>query len=127
MQGTRGVFEMTWAPDGRATFSYGEPVQEGARHVQWRRCGTHSIFRNPRKSLNGDSATQDSASWSARFLIAWGLRRVRQWSAGETTGCPAGNVSKGPFAWLKARRATITAGSAEHGSSTRSYADSSPP
>ncbi len=47
VKGTRGVFEMTWAPDGRATFSYGEPVQEGGRHVQWRRCGTHSIFRNP--------------------------------------------------------------------------------
>ena len=47
VQGTRGVFEMTWAPDGRATFSYGDPVQEGARHVEWRRCGTHSIFRNP--------------------------------------------------------------------------------
>ena len=47
VQGTQGVLEMTWAPDGRATFSYGDPVREGARHVQWRRCGTHSIFRNP--------------------------------------------------------------------------------
>ena len=42
-----GVFEMTWAPDGRATFSWGTPIREAQRHVQWRRCGTHDIFRWP--------------------------------------------------------------------------------
>jgi len=39
-----GVFEMTWAPDGRATFSYGEERIAGKAHVIWRRTGTHSIF-----------------------------------------------------------------------------------
>ncbi|MDE0320681.1 MAG: hypothetical protein OXH86_18410 [Acidimicrobiaceae bacterium] len=41
------VMEMTWAPDGRATFSIGSEVGSGKRHVRWRRCGTHSIIRNP--------------------------------------------------------------------------------
>lgn len=39
-----GVFEMTWAPDGRATFSYGEERIPGKAHVVWRRIGTHAIF-----------------------------------------------------------------------------------
>lgn len=47
VRGSPGVFEMTWAPDGRATFSWGTPAVEGHRHVQWRRCGTHDILRNP--------------------------------------------------------------------------------
>jgi hypothetical protein len=38
---------MTWAPDGRATFSYGTPVKEGEAHIIWRRIGTHDIFTNP--------------------------------------------------------------------------------
>ena len=45
--GAPGVFEMTWAPDGRATFQYGEPVREGEVHVAWRRVGTHQIFTRP--------------------------------------------------------------------------------
>jgi hypothetical protein len=47
IQGAPGIFEMTWAPDGRATFHYGEPVQEGQVHVVWRRVGTHAVFANP--------------------------------------------------------------------------------
>jgi hypothetical protein len=47
IQGAPGVFEMTWAPDGRATFHYGEPVREGQAHVVWRRVGTHDVFGNP--------------------------------------------------------------------------------
>ena len=42
-----GVFEMTWAPDGRATFSYGEEHIPGKPHVIWRRIETHSIFTPP--------------------------------------------------------------------------------
>ncbi len=42
-----GVFEMTWAPDGRATFSYGRSRREGESHVIWRRIGTHDVFREP--------------------------------------------------------------------------------
>lgn len=47
VQGAPGVFEMTWAPDGRATFSYGRSVVEGEPHVIWRRIGTHEILREP--------------------------------------------------------------------------------
>jgi WD40-like Beta Propeller Repeat len=42
-----GIFEMTWAPDGRATFSSGEEHVSGTPHVIWRRIGTHSIFTPP--------------------------------------------------------------------------------
>ncbi|MDQ6615133.1 MAG: hypothetical protein M3083_10380 [Actinomycetota bacterium] len=47
VQGAPGVFEMTWAPDGRATFGYGDEVKPGEPHVIWRRVGTHDIFRQP--------------------------------------------------------------------------------
>jgi hypothetical protein len=47
IQGATGVFEMTWAPNGRATFEYGDEVTEGEPHVVWRRVGTHSIFNQP--------------------------------------------------------------------------------
>jgi hypothetical protein len=43
----QGVWEMTWATDGRATFEYGEPVIPGQPHIIWRRIGKHDIFRNP--------------------------------------------------------------------------------
>ncbi len=42
-----GVWEMTWAPDGRATFSYGAEIISGQPHIIWRRIGTHDIFRQP--------------------------------------------------------------------------------
>jgi hypothetical protein len=47
IQGTRGIFEMTWAEDGRATFEYGAPVRAGQVHVVWRRVGSHTIFSSP--------------------------------------------------------------------------------
>lgn len=47
VKGATGVFEMTWADDGRATFQYGEPVIAGDPHVIWRRIGTHEIFKQP--------------------------------------------------------------------------------
>ncbi|MCP3821318.1 hypothetical protein NLX86_25445 [Streptomyces sp. A3M-1-3] len=47
MQGFDDVWEMSWAPDGRATFHYGEPVHEGEPHIVWRRIGTHSVFTRP--------------------------------------------------------------------------------
>ena len=47
VQGAPGVFEMTWADDGRATWQYGDPVVEGEPHVIWRRIGGHAIFRSP--------------------------------------------------------------------------------
>jgi hypothetical protein len=47
VQGHAGVWEMTWAPDGRATFEYGDEVVPGQPHVIWRRIGTHDVFRRP--------------------------------------------------------------------------------
>ncbi|SRR6266536_91791 len=47
IQGAPGIFEMTWAPNGRATFQYGEPIREGQVHVVWRRVGTHAVFADP--------------------------------------------------------------------------------
>jgi len=47
VQGTAGVYEMTWAPDGRATFEFGPEKIRGKRHVIWRRVGTHGIFKRP--------------------------------------------------------------------------------
>ena len=47
VQGTAGVWELTFAPDGRATFAYGAEQRPGEPHVIWRRIGDHSIFANP--------------------------------------------------------------------------------
>jgi len=47
MQGHANLWEMSWAPDGRATFEYGDEVHPGQAHIIWRRVGTHSIFRRP--------------------------------------------------------------------------------
>lgn len=47
IKGAPGVYEMTWAPDGRATWQYGPEVIPGEPHIIWRRVGTHDIFRKP--------------------------------------------------------------------------------
>lgn len=47
LRGAAGIFEMTWADDGRATFEYGVPVREGEAHIVSRRIGTHAIFTEP--------------------------------------------------------------------------------
>jgi hypothetical protein len=44
---TTGIFEITWAPNGRATFEYGAEVYPGEPHIIWRRIGTHDIFQSP--------------------------------------------------------------------------------
>lgn len=46
VQGAPGVFEMTWAPNGRATFEYGQRQGTGP-HVIWRRIGTHAVLAAP--------------------------------------------------------------------------------
>jgi len=43
----RDVWEMTWAPDGRATWQYGPEQRPGEVHVVWRRIGTHDILNRP--------------------------------------------------------------------------------
>ncbi|MFD6417563.1 hypothetical protein [Streptomyces sp. NPDC060194] len=47
VQAAPGVYELTWAPDGRATWAYGDQKIAGMPHVIWRRIGTHSIFTPP--------------------------------------------------------------------------------
>ena len=47
VRGHDGVFEMTWAANGRATFAYGEEQSAGQAHIIWRRIGGHDIFRRP--------------------------------------------------------------------------------
>lgn len=44
LAGAKGLYELRWAPDGRATFSIGVPRRAGSVHIQWRRCGTHDIL-----------------------------------------------------------------------------------
>ena len=44
VKGAPGIFEMTWADDGHATFEYGDAVIEGQPHVIWRRVATHAVF-----------------------------------------------------------------------------------
>jgi hypothetical protein len=47
VQGTAQVWEMTWAPDGRATWQLAEDSTRGDPHVLWRRIGTHDVLREP--------------------------------------------------------------------------------
>jgi len=47
VQGAADILEMTFAPDGRATWQFGAEVKAGQAHVIWRRIGTHDIFRSP--------------------------------------------------------------------------------
>lgn len=47
VQKHEGVWEMTWAADGRATFEYGPSIRPGEHHVVWRRIGGHEILDNP--------------------------------------------------------------------------------
>lgn len=44
VQSVSKVWELTWAPDGRATWEFGTPIRDGVRHVIWRRVGIHDIF-----------------------------------------------------------------------------------
>jgi len=44
VQNTVADFEMTWAPDGRAIFRYGDEAHAGDPHIIWLRIGTHDIF-----------------------------------------------------------------------------------
>ena len=47
VQHVPGVWELSWAADGRATFEYGSELIEGQPHIIWRRIGSHDIFHNP--------------------------------------------------------------------------------
>lgn len=41
------AWELSWAPDGRATFEYGPEQRPGEAHVIWRRVGNHRILDDP--------------------------------------------------------------------------------
>ena len=43
-QRREGVWEMTWADDGRALFRFGPSIERGDPHVIWLRVGGHEIF-----------------------------------------------------------------------------------
>lgn len=42
--GGAGDMELSYAPDGRALFRYGESLIEGKQHVVWLRVGDHGIL-----------------------------------------------------------------------------------
>ena len=44
VRGVPGAYEMSWAPDGRATFAWGLEQVPGKRHVVWLRIGDHNIL-----------------------------------------------------------------------------------
>ena len=47
VQGVAGVWEITFSPDGRAMFEYGQEVLASEPHVIWRRVGTHGVLSDP--------------------------------------------------------------------------------
>jgi hypothetical protein len=44
IKGAPGLFEMTWAPDGRAVFAYGDSVVGDKPHILWLAIGTHDVL-----------------------------------------------------------------------------------
>lgn len=61
VQSTADVWEMSWAPDGRATWQYGDERKPGEQHVIWRRIGTHNVFREPQRFVR---STRPRRLWS---------------------------------------------------------------
>lgn len=47
VKGSTGIWEITFAPDGRATFEYGAEIISGEPHVVWRRIGSHDVLSEP--------------------------------------------------------------------------------
>ena len=47
VQGTDGIWELTFAADGRTTFRYGDEVIPGQPHIVWLRIGKHAILDDP--------------------------------------------------------------------------------
>lgn len=44
VKGSPRLFELTWADDGRATFSYGESIRDGEPHIVWHLVGSHAVL-----------------------------------------------------------------------------------
>jgi hypothetical protein len=47
VQGAKGVWELSYSGDGRATFRYGTEIKSGERHIVWLRVGGHDILVRP--------------------------------------------------------------------------------
>jgi uncharacterized ferritin-like protein (DUF455 family) len=47
VQAHPGIWELTWADDGRATVELGESPNEADVHIIWRRIGSHDILDEP--------------------------------------------------------------------------------
>ncbi len=47
VQGAPDIWELSWAPDGRATFERGAEVVMSEAHIIWRRIGSHDVFDRP--------------------------------------------------------------------------------
>jgi len=47
LTGHHGVYELRFAPDGRATFTLGSPVRGSEPHIIWRRIGGHQVLERP--------------------------------------------------------------------------------
>jgi len=44
LSGAPETYEMSWAPDGRATFAIGDPIVADKLHIEWLRIGGHEIL-----------------------------------------------------------------------------------
>lgn len=44
VKGSPGLYELTWADDGRATFSYGDSIRGDEPHIVWHRVGGHGVI-----------------------------------------------------------------------------------
>ena len=44
VQGLEGIYEIAWALNGRALFSWGAEQVAGKRHIVWARIGGHEIL-----------------------------------------------------------------------------------
>jgi hypothetical protein len=44
IRGAPGMYEMSWASDGRAVFSYGDSIRNKEPHIVWHAIGTHDVL-----------------------------------------------------------------------------------
>lgn len=76
VQGHAGIWELTWAADGRATFEYGDEQSPGEPHVCWRRIGKPFDLLRP-----VDTGYLQDAGHTSGTLQAWRmtLTAVSSW------------------------------------------------
>ena len=79
------VMEMTWAPDGRATFSIGSEMESAKRRVRWRRCGARSVLRRPWAWSGAGRARHSS---TGRQIVCEAQSQQRDAVPGDLCGDP---------------------------------------